>query len=102
MISSCRSFLSRRVFCAVAPAALLSGQSVATVFGRIRFRNGQPAVGFTVAAGSRFNYTDLDGNYRILNVPYGQYTMEIRQGSRSIRKVALKVAAPRVQHDEIL
>ena len=89
------------MFCIAAPAALLA-QNVATVFGRIRFRNGKPAVGFTVAAGSRFNYTDLDGNYRILNVPYGQYTMEIRQGSKSIRKVALKVAAPRVQHDEVL
>jgi hypothetical protein len=101
---NCR--LTRRTFLAqttlAASFALLGAENAATVYGRVRFRNGKPGAGLTVVVGPRFNYTDIEGHYRILRVPFGQYTMEIRQGSKKLKQTPLKVGATLVQHDEIL
>lgn len=104
-MSNYRPTINRRRFLAqAAPAAasvaLLRAQNVATVFGNIRLRNGRPGTGLTVAIGPRFNYTDVDGFYRILNVPYGQYQMEIRRGNQTLKRVPIRVSEPRVRHDE--
>ncbi len=94
--------LTRRSILAAAPAVLLAQANTATVSGTIRLGNGKPAVGLAVALGSRFNYTDIGGYYRINGVPYGEYDMQIRQGSKTLKKVHIVVKTAQFQHDDVV
>jgi hypothetical protein len=94
--------LTRRSFLAVAPITLLAQNKAATIYGTIRFRNGQPARGLAIVVGPRFNYTDVNGYYRIVGVPYGMYNMQIRQGNRTLKQGQISVNAAQVLHDDVI
>jgi len=103
MSKSHPTFTRRRLIALLAgSAAALLGQRTGLVFGNIRFRNGRPATGLTISLGRAFNYTDVDGNYRIPNVPFGQYTLEVRQGAKILKRAPVAVGAAQIRHDEII
>jgi len=94
--------LTRRSFLAAAPAVLPGKSPTATVSGTIRLGTGKPAVGLVVAVGTRFNYTDISGYYRIDGVPYGEYDLQIRQGDKTLKKVHIVVKTAQLQHDDVV
>jgi hypothetical protein len=94
--------LTRRSFLAVAPISLLGQSKAATIYGTIRVHTGQPASALAILVGPRFNYTDVNGYYRIVGVPYGVYNMQIRKGNRTLKQGQLAVNAARVLHDDVI
>lgn len=52
----------------------------ATVLGHVIDDKGKPIEKAVVSIGNKFDFTDIDGRYRIKEVPQGQQTIKIKKG----------------------
>ncbi len=83
-------------------ATVAWSQNRATVYGRIQWGNGRPVVKAVVQIGEQYDYTDVDGRYRLKGVPYGRHKFRIYYNRRLRREFDLRVNAPRIRRDVVL
>lgn len=80
-------------------ASQLCAQQTASVQGRVVLRGGGNAAAFVVEVHQKWSYTDIDGRYRINDVPFGKYTMQIKKEGKVFKEEQIDVNAPVVTHD---
>jgi hypothetical protein len=78
---------------AFAANALLSGD--------VYYQSGQPAVNCTVSVGSQFAFTDVNGRYRIANVPPGNYSLTVSRQGKVLKELSIKVDGTALTIDRI-
>lgn len=61
------------------PAFQAQAQQTAQIHGTVTLKGNTPARGYVVQVGQYWSYTDAKGRYRIDNVPYGEYTLEVKR-----------------------
>jgi len=83
-------------------ATLVWPQNSATIYGRIQWGNGRPVVKAVVKVGNVYDYTDVDGRYRLKGVPYGRHKFRIYYNRQLRREFDLRVNAPRIRRDVVL
>jgi len=89
-----------------AVAGLLCWASVnaqgATVSGQITDSNKKPLAQAMVTVGDKFDFTDVDGKYRIKDVPEGRQKMLIKKESEVLKEADVEIKEPVIQKDEIV
>lgn len=63
----------------------------AEVVGEVHNSNMSPAVNCTVSIGSKFAFTDVRGRFRIINVPFGQYTVQVKKDDHVIKQELVNI-----------
>ncbi len=77
----------------------------ATVMGQVTYRDNKPSVNLLVSVGDRMTVTDSQGRYLLKNVPYGRYTLLIKENKKNgkvLKQRVVDVRQPRLQFDERL
>ena len=82
----------------------LGEASTATVTGTIRHAGSKknPAINVAVVIGSKVSYTDVNGRYRIRNVPFGQPVLTLKKNGKVLKEVRLIVKVSQVIHDDTI
>ena len=75
------------------PAFQAQAQQTAKVQGTVTVQGNTPAKGYVVMVGRYWSYTDENGHYLINGVPYGDYTLEVKQKGKVVKKETIKVQA---------
>jgi hypothetical protein len=70
--------------------AILHAQT-ASVMGTITLKNHKPAQKVLVLVGGKSSITDVDGRYRIDEVPLGRQKMQIAQGKKVLLSIEVDV-----------
>lgn len=68
----------------------------AIVSGEVKFADGRPLREATVTIGNRFDYTDVDGRYRIKDVPTGEQKIQVKKDQRILKEEVIDVKEPKV------
>jgi hypothetical protein len=88
------------VLVALVSPSTVSAQS-ATVTGKISNSRGKPLVNATVSLGGRISFTDINGTYRLRNVPWGrQVKMQIKRNGKVIKETTVDIQGVLVTRDE--
>jgi|GEM_PF-6740996 len=66
----------------------------AVITGKITTREGKPLVRGVVEIGGEYDFTDLKGNYRIKDVPYGNQILLVISSGDTLRKIRTRVEKP--------
>jgi hypothetical protein len=74
----------------------------AVVTGTVVYRNAQPAVNCTVVLGGRFAFVDVRGRFRILNVPFGTYTLQVQRQGKTLRQIRVTINQAQVVLSRII
>jgi len=74
----------------------------ATVSGQIKNNKGNPIDKITVSIGNKSDFTDVDGKYRIKDVPTGKQKMRIKKGQKVLKEVEIEVDKHSITKDESL
>lgn len=83
-------------------AAPVEKKSVSIVIGKITHKDGSPAVKVSVAIGDKFSYTDIRGNYRIKNVPFGRHNIQIKSKDKILKEEEIHIDKPRIKYNGVI
>lgn len=72
---------------------------MAIVSGRITDTKGNSVDDVVVSIGKKFDFTDIQGRYRIKNVPYGEQKIQIKRNRKVIKEINIKVNESRITQD---
>ncbi|HLF87055.1 MAG TPA: carboxypeptidase-like regulatory domain-containing protein, partial [Nitrospiria bacterium] len=68
----------------------------AIVSGEIKNADGTPVREATVTIGNKFDFTDVNGRYRLKDVPIGEQTIQVKKGQRVLKEDVINVKDPKV------
>ena len=68
---------------------LLAQQSQVT--GVVYRKGGQPAINYTVSLAGQFAFTDVRGRFRIPNVAYGQYRIQVSKDKKALATITVTI-----------
>lgn len=80
--------------------AFIGSALAATVEGQITDAEKKPIGQATVSVGDKFDFTDVDGRYRIKDVPEGSQKMVIKKESEVLKETNVEIKGPSVQKNE--
>jgi hypothetical protein len=72
------------------------------VTGDVLQKDGQPAINYTVSLAGKFAFTDVRGRFRILDVAYGKYNLQVSRNKKVLATIAVTInqvntRIPRIQ-----
>ena len=100
--------MTRRICVAVFLALLLlpafqaQAQQKARIQGAVSLQGNSPAKGYVVQVGRYWSYTDLKGHYRIDDVPFGKYSLEVKKKGTVVKRAEIDVREPVVTYNVTL
>lgn len=68
----------------------------AVVTGEVVYKNARPAVNCTVLLGGRFAFVDVRGRFRLLNVPFGTYLLQVQRQGQKLKQIRVTINQPQV------
>lgn len=68
----------------------------AIVSGEVKNTDGRPVREATVTIGNKFDFTDVDGRYRIKDVPTGEQKIQIKKDQKILKEEVIDVKEPKV------
>lgn len=68
----------------------------AVVSGEVKNADGRPVREATVTIGNKFDFTDVDGRYRIKDVPTGEQQIQIKKDQKILKEQVIDVKEPKV------
>jgi hypothetical protein len=66
----------------------------AVVTGEVVYKNARPAVNCTVLLGGKFAFVDVRGRFRIFNVPFGTYTLQVKRQGQKLKEMRITINQP--------
>ncbi len=66
----------------------------AKLLGVINHIDNRPAINVTVVVAGRVSFTDISGQYRIDNLPFGFHTIQIKIGGQLVKQENIEVNSP--------
>lgn len=61
------------------------------VIGDVYRRDGKPAINYTVSLAGKYAFTDVRGRFRIPDVPFGQYKVQVSKDKRVLVSMPITV-----------
>ncbi len=74
----------------------------ATISGQVKNAEDLPVDKAIVQVGNKFDITDVDGKFRIKDVPQGQQPMQIKKDEQVLKETVIDVNESNVNKDEKL
>lgn len=71
----------------------------ATISGQIKDANDRPLSNTTVSIGDKSDFTDVDGRYRIRDVPAGRRKIQVKRGQKVLKEDDIEVKGTSVRKD---
>lgn len=76
-----------------------SGVCAATLSGKVLDSRGDPVNNAVVSVGGKFEFTDVNGRYRIKEVSAGAQKVQVKRGERILKEETIEIMEPGVKKD---
>jgi len=72
----------------------------ATIIGEVIKNNGRPVIRAVVKIGDEFTYTDVQGRFRLKNIPFGKHTLTISKKGQLLKTRTIEIDKPKINLSE--
>mgnify|MGYP001565906053 CR=1 FL=1 len=95
----CKLFISLFIISSFLSFGTVRAADVATVSGQIRDANDKPLSNATVSIGDKSDFTDVDGRYRIRDVPAGSHKIQVKKKDKVLKEDDIEVKGNSMRQD---